>query len=35
MRKMMDFGLKTTNQIAVSPESSFFLFFIFVIGHII
>lgn len=35
MRKMMDFGLKTTNQIAVSPESSFSYFFIFVIGHII
>lgn len=26
MRKMMDFGLKTTNQIAVSPESSFSYF---------
>ena len=26
MRKMMDFGLKTTNQIPVSPESSFSYF---------
>lgn len=26
MRKMIDFGLKTTNQIAVSPESSFSYF---------
>ena len=32
---MMDFGLKTTNQIAVSPESSFSYFLYLVIGHII